>query len=132
MFFTLTLGSGASSTGGAAAEALGAGGASVAAEADAAGAGPTADGIAEGATTGAAVGDCVADTVEAVAVAFVAAAEPSGADAPEQAINPKVIAPIALPRKTISFISRWFIVIPDSFALLSIFSRLHYAVRASH
>lgn len=96
MFFTFTLGMGASSAGAAAAEALVAGGAtSATAETDGAAGIASAVAVADGGP-GAGANSLFAGTaVDVVVPAFDAAADPSGADAPEQAtIEPiNIVAP---------------------------------------
>lgn len=118
MFFTLTLGNGASSVGAAAADALVAGGATSAA-ADAEGAAGTAEDNAstfDCAGGGATAVEFANAVVDAAAPALDAAAEPSGADAPEQAPKPTktVNAPITYwARKNVAmkFTFRFLIII---------------------
>ena len=135
MFFTFTFGSGASSAAAAegAAEALGAtAGISVIADAEGAG-GTTGDPDGTNAefciATTAAL--CAAGAVDAAVPAFDAAAEPSGAEAPEHALSPNVVAKTAKPRNNIVTISvlRFILVFPNSSASREVFSRLRCAVR---
>jgi len=120
MFFTFTFGIGASSTGAAAdgaAEALGAAaGASAMADAEGAGgATAAAEGIAAEFVAGA-TAFCPEEAVDAAAPAFDAAAEPSGADAPEHALTHDAAATTAHTRRNIAlvFISIFILVFPDS------------------
>ncbi len=135
MFLTFTFGSGASSATAAedAADALGAT-AGASRMDDAEGAGGT---IGEPDGTNAEF--CIATTavlcaegmVDAAAPAFDAAAEPSGAEAPEHALNPNVVAKTATPRNNVTTMSllRFILVFPNSSALREVFSRLRCAVR---
>ena len=99
MFFTFTFGIGASSTGAAAdgaAEALGAAaGTSVMADAEGAGGATAAAGGIAAEFVAGAPAVCPEETVDAAAPAFDAAAEPSGADAPEHALTHETATPIA-------------------------------------